>query len=326
MQAYQSTVEAEQAKLDRLEKILSIGEASAFMYDLDEGRTLNKVLATLDEQGEDTLTLRHALRNTRGARGNEPIVLFQNPTAVKGIDGKTRKPNPMDRFRTNAKIANEDQLTDHRGAELPWIKRKPSADNIATVKRAAAASRANVAACRAEHNQTNLSRNPIAESILLKAVALKETAASDTIKTYKAPSTHDPRITDVAKKIGPDTQPAWQVQKNVADIYDATTHLPTNDTPALRYPSYANTQSHFPPEFAASTIKRPSNVEFKSNYLNDQGSEKYNQPSAKPPQNGNPIDGVSMGGRTYRDHPAQEPQQFPHQVRKDNIEAGPNIG
>jgi hypothetical protein len=216
MEAYQSSIEAEQAKLDRLEKILSIGEASAALYDLDGGKALNKVLYNLDEQGEDTLTLRHALRNTRGARGNEPIVMFQNPTPVKGVDGKVKRPNPMDRFRTNAKDATksfndaadrvskiassmaEDQITDHRAVnssgELCWIKRKATAGQIDSVKKAALKS--------IQHQKENhiveksaFSVNETAMAVLkkhaaLKQAALQETVASDTIKThYTPPST-----------------------------------------------------------------------------------------------------------------------------------------
>jgi hypothetical protein len=215
------------------------------------------------------------------------------------------------RFNVNAKTANEENLPDHRtvnaSGELEWKKRNVSAAQIATVKKA-------VLKSVAQRNESRFALSENATNILTAAHDRKLQEANNTAaaRTIDAHSTSEPSVKSALPKEFSDSRLATdvKVQKNVADA---------NDT-AIRMPNW-DTKLGLPAEFAAAkqkagalktwtdaseTINRPTDIGFIDTSNLDQGNISPNQPSAKPPKNGNPIDGVSMGGRTYRDHPNQE--------------------
>jgi hypothetical protein len=367
----------EMESLKKLERFMSNVEIAEMLYDLDDGKSLkvaverleNAGLAqrfdkpfqhpALDEVDDDHDELENALKHraaptgVKAPIGNKAIVLGKNKSRVdfNGVD--TRKASKSfdvaaGRVSSVQKGMSEDFLDNHRAVNngnLEWIKRKPSASMIASVKAAALKSRANKTACENEY----LGINETAMAILSAHAALKEdnnTIAARTLKTYTAdePSVRD-RLPDTFKQSG--LLPA-QRQPNVDETTATTTQLPTTDDVAIRMPEFdtrkglagtefapkitPTTDNSFAaqagrmknPTAAAATRDRPKPV-FKSTEDNDQGPISVNQPSAKPPRNGNPKDGVSMGARTYKTHPAQEPNQWPQEPTGDtgsNQESG----
>jgi hypothetical protein len=375
--------EQEMASLKKLEHIISRAEVAEALYSLDEGKSLNAALDRLVDAGRatrytqpfgegvaenaentndddaDPLSLTQALKHRKAPTGaaapigNKAIVLGKNKSRVNfnGVDTrKTSKSFDVAAGRVSSvqKGMSEDFLDNHcavNNGNLEWIKRKPSASMVASVKAAALKSRANKTACENEY----LGINETAMTILSAHAALKEdnnTIAARTLKTYTAdePSVRD-RLPDTFKQSG--LLPA-QRQPNVDKTTATTTQLPTTDDVAIRMPEFdtrkglagtefapkitPTTDNSFAaqagrmknPTAAAATLDRPKPV-FKSTEDNDQGPISVNQPSAKPPRNGNPKDGVSMGARTYKTHPAQEPNQWPQEPTSDtgsNQESG----
>jgi hypothetical protein len=375
--------EQEMASLKKLEHIISRAEVAEALYSLDEGKSLNAALDRLVDAGRatrytqpfgegvtknaentndddaDPFSLTQALKHRKAPTGaaapigNNAIVLGKNKSRVNfnGVDTrKTSKSFDVAAGRVSSvqKGMSEDFLDNHRAVNngnLEWIKRKPSASMIASVKAAALKSRANKTACENEY----LGINETAMAILSAHAALKEdnnTIAARTLKTYTAdqPSVRD-RLPDTFKQSG--LLPA-QRQPNVDETTATTTQLPTTDDVAIRMPEFdtrkglagtefapkitpttdnsfaAQTGRMKNPTAAAATRDRPKPV-FADPQNNDQGVISVHQPSAKPPRNGNPKDGLSMGARTYKTHPAQEPNQWPQEPTGDtgsNQESG----
>jgi hypothetical protein len=357
----------EMAKLKELERIVSRAQAAEALYNLDEGRSLSAAVnrladaglaqrygtpfrdPVLDESEEenDPATIRGAVANHRASKFNKPIKIGVNKakTLFNGVkkDTSTRSFNAAgDKVAKIANSMSEDQITNHRtvnNGNLEWVKRKPSASMIASVKAAALKSRANKTACENEY----LGINETAMTILQAHAARKAlqetntTPAARTLQTHRVdePSVRD-RLPDTFKQSG--LLPA-QAQPNVDNTTAATTKLPTDDV-AIRMPEFDTRKGLAGTEFApkiektedrsfaaqAGRMKNPTAAaatrdrpkpEFADTENNDQGTIAANQPSAKPPKNGNSKNGVSMGARTYKTHPAQEPNQWPQEPTGD---------
>jgi hypothetical protein len=291
--------------LSRLHTALSTYEVAEHIFKVDNGKTLSEALALLQDANEeagDPLSLKNALKNTPNARTKPNIVMGANPTKVgmhtagddksKAKDGTKAFQTAADRVqRISRGLATEDQLPDHRSVnssgELVWKKRNVSAAQIATVKKAALKS-------AAQRNENHFALSETATSILKAASDRKlqgATAAARTIEThYKA----DPRIGEVANKIEvQNVANAGAVQDMAAikwikdvDTRDALRGTEFAQINVTQDNSFAARVARKEAEAAAITkaaesISRPSQIDFKDNYLNDQGNVSYNRPEAK---------------------------------------------
>jgi hypothetical protein len=247
-------------------------------------------------------------------------------------------------FMARAKYMSENGIEDHRNTngareELPWADGQHTPRNVANkvrmVKDAVKRSFATKAACEAEHAPHGVNR--VAENILAAKVAgvsLKEyvsgqqnsaqTAAQKSIMPHKMASEQS-----VRNRLPPDFRAnslsQIEVQKNVADAetairmksYDTRSSLPNEWKPRIEVSSDNSYKAQFGRMQAdtkgGKTLDKGKPQFTHDNSLNDQGSISPNQPNVKPPKNGNPKDGVSFGARTYKTHPAQEPEQWPEE-------------
>jgi hypothetical protein len=243
-------------------------------------------------------------------------------------------------YLAREQFMSEDQIDNHRsvGREVPWIDRtkdRTTAKHVKSVKDAVKRSLVTKAACEAEHAPHGVNR--VAENILAAKVAgvsLKEyvsgqqnsaqTAAQKSIMPHKMASEES-----VRNRLPPDFRAnslsQIEVQKNVADAetairmksYDTRSSLPNEWKPRIEVSSDNSYKAQFGRMQAdtkgGKTLDKGKPQFTHDNSLNDQGSISPNQPNVKPPKNGNPKDGVSFGARTYKTHPAQEPEQWPEE-------------
>jgi hypothetical protein len=264
--------------LSRLHKALSTYEVAEHIFKVDNGKTLGEALALLQGANEEAggpLSLKNALKNTPNARGKDPIVMGANPSKV-GLhtagDDKFKPKDGTKAFQTAADkvqrisrgLATEDQFPDHRtvnNGELGWIKRKPSADQLATVKKAALK-------CAAQRNENRFAVNETAMQIL-KAHSERKlqeaTAAARTIVAHPLTGENSVKAA-LPKEFSGSRLADATVQRNVADAADVSIRMPNWDV-----------KSSLPDEFrpkiektadrsfgaAAKSIQRPSDIDFK---------------------------------------------------------------
>jgi hypothetical protein len=316
--------------IDRLNKAIGTYDTAQYIFSLDNGETLKKCLEiaeaanagvnvdAIEEESGDPLSLKNALKNSPNARTQPNIVLGVNKTKVndtrvaKPKDGTKAFQSAADRVTKIASSMSEDQITDHRAVnssgELCWIKRKATAGQIDSVKKAALKS--------IQHQKEIHIVEKSAFSVNEQAQKILKDHAASKLQEALTPA----QRTILAK-------PSASVGRTPAPDADVAIHMP----------SYSDTQSHFPPEFAAkqkagvvdqwtkaaSTIKRPTDIGFIDTKNLDQGNIAANRPEARPAS----AVGKNEGKNTlpqYRNGKANngEPQQFP---RKPQGGAGSNI-
>lgn len=185
--------------LDRLNKCLSTYEVAEHIYKVDNGKTLGEALAILEAaKDDDPATIRGAVKiaNEAGEPWRaKPIKLGANRSKVRfnGVNPKPDAPTKTFNSIINKstsdfnKLTQEDYVDNHRGAELPWVRRKPSASMLQTVKNAVLKSREAQKKGLEEH----FTVNETAMGILRARAALKEhnsTVAAQTIRAHTSAS------------------------------------------------------------------------------------------------------------------------------------------
>jgi hypothetical protein len=345
--------------LERLNKALSTYEVAEHIFKIDDGKTLSDCLKIgVEGQDLDPSTIAGAMKITRTKQleALQPTASWKPKTITVGgnktktvFNGVSAKPDaPVKKFSSIVnkstsdfnRLTAEDHIEDHRSAngELPWVKRKVSAAQVATVKRAALKSVENQRQCVEERQAFNV--NETAMAILRRARDLKETNNTPAACTIVAhPLSGESSVKAQLQKGFSDSRLAdATVQRNVADANDISIRMPELNTrerlPDDFKPKITPTidQSFAAQTRAAKTLDRPK-PEFVDTSKNDQCSISVNQPSVKVPTIAPPLmNGKSMGAETYKNHPEQEPRwnvslSKPRQpVQNQNHDGSPYTG
>jgi hypothetical protein len=184
----------------KLNKALSTRACAEYLYNLDAGKTLSQALQIaeankvgdddeLNDDDADPLSLQQAMKHRKaptGARSpidDKKIILGKNKTKARfgGVEQKNTT-----RSFNNARSMSEDQLDNHRGAELPWISKKGNnMSKVQLIKNACAKARL------AKESEKPYQLNAVMENFLHKKAAetraLKEgalTPAQKSIQTH----------------------------------------------------------------------------------------------------------------------------------------------
>jgi hypothetical protein len=209
--------------------------------------------------------------------------------------------------------------------------KSPVRYNGATMKRSPVKSFNNVVDARTKtFNRVvsdHLNINASAKSMLKEAMARK-TDTAPTLKTYPIGRGKEMNKQDY------DNEEAWThyaKQEAMGRVKFDTEAGKTVEIPSIRMDSFNDTRARIPFEFAG---VNPSDAAKRLtqgvvDVVNPNGSA-HGPIDFNTDGTGAPVT-YDQGKATYPQYRGGkanngEPQQFPHQVRKDNIEAGPNIG
>jgi hypothetical protein len=246
-------------ELERLNKALSTYEVAEHIYKVDDGKTLSEALSLLEsanaqnhenmnDDDADPLSLKQALKHraaptgTRSPTDGKMIQLGVNHTKTL-FHGHPVRNNPT-------KSRAEDQLDNHRGAELPWISKKGNnVSKVQLIKNACAKARL------AKESENPYQLNAVMENFLRKKAAETRALEEGTLTPAQRSISAHPSAAGGSYKV-PSRVPS-EFDSAAQRAADTKARMPAEFKPKIEATKDRSFGAMAARTKAASTIERP---------------------------------------------------------------------